>query len=297
MERKEFNEKVLELVKIYMPERISSQGKLVLNKQGKLNDTVLWGIMLEPENGKVTPIVYLEELYEDYMQGVSIIDLAKKFVKVYERAWDEKPDVNRFDFKIEKIKASLSFKVVNTSKNREMLKSVMHKIIDEDFSIVYYVEIAEGAYFNITKDFAKGINLDLEEMHSIAMVNTPKQFPVVFDKMKKFFEENYSSMYTEGMSDRFYIVTNEKKYYGASAIFYPGVIEQISKTLGGDFYAIPSSVHEWLIFKSDNIDEPLLMENTIESGNKNFCHSSEILADHLYMYDSRKKEFKKWKTP
>ena len=46
-----------------------------------------------------------------------------------------------------------------------------------------------------------------------------------------------------------YVLTNSEGAYGASALFYPGVKEKVSEVIGGDYYVLPSSIHEVLILK------------------------------------------------
>ena len=45
-----------------------------------------------------------------------------------------------------------------------------------------------------------------------------------------------------------YVCTNESKHHGASALMYPNFMDEVADKLGGDFYIIPSSIHETLLF-------------------------------------------------
>ena len=42
----------------------------------------------------------------------------------------------------------------------------------------------------------------------------------------------------------FYILTNEQKIDGAGVLFYPGVQELVAEKMNGDYFVLPSSVHE-----------------------------------------------------
>ena len=43
------------------------------------------------------------------------------------------------------------------------------------------------------------------------------------------------------------VVTNETGIDGAAAVFYPGVMDQLGEEIKGDFFILPSSVHELLL--------------------------------------------------
>ena len=43
------------------------------------------------------------------------------------------------------------------------------------------------------------------------------------------------------------ILTNSRKTYGACCILYPKVLEQLAERVDGDYYLIPSSVHEFIL--------------------------------------------------
>ena len=47
------------------------------------------------------------------------------------------------------------------------------------------------------------------------------------------------------------ILTNAGKTYGACCILYPKVLEQLAKRVDGDYYLIPSSVHEFILLPVD----------------------------------------------
>ena len=44
-----------------------------------------------------------------------------------------------------------------------------------------------------------------------------------------------------------FVITNEQTMDGASAIFYPEVMKQLGECFQGDFYILPSSIHETFV--------------------------------------------------
>lgn len=41
-----------------------------------------------------------------------------------------------------------------------------------------------------------------------------------------------------------YVASNQERIHGAGVIAYPKFMEEAEKRLGGDFYVLPSSIHE-----------------------------------------------------
>ena len=73
------------------------------------------------------------------------------------------------------------------------------------------------------------------------------------------------------------VVTNSSGYYGASAIFYDGVLEALK-----DYYLVPSSVHEWLAVPKSIADKVYLAQ-TIRLINRTEVIPKEVLSDFPYV--------------
>lgn len=73
------------------------------------------------------------------------------------------------------------------------------------------------------------------------------------------------------------VVTNSSGYYGASAIFYDGVLEALK-----DYYLVPSSVHEWLAVPKSIADKEYLAQ-IIRQVNRTEVSPKEVLSDFPYV--------------
>lgn len=83
-----------------------------------------------------------------------------------------------------------------------------------------------------------------------------------------------------------YILTTRDFSFGAVALFYPGVQERLARIMGGNYYAIPSSVHEFIILpESDRYGESALAQMLYEV-NRDVVEPEEVLTDTLYYYDA-----------
>lgn len=72
------------------------------------------------------------------------------------------------------------------------------------------------------------------------------------------------------------MITNSSGYYGASAIFYDGVLEALK-----DYYLVPSSVHEWLAVPKSVADKEYLAQ-VIRCINRTEVLPKDVLSDFPY---------------
>lgn len=83
-----------------------------------------------------------------------------------------------------------------------------------------------------------------------------------------------------------YILTTRDFAFGAVALFYPGVQERLARIMAGNYYAIPSSVHEFIILpESDRYGEAALAQMLYEV-NRDVVEPEDVLTDTLYYYDA-----------
>ena len=84
-----------------------------------------------------------------------------------------------------------------------------------------------------------------------------------------------------------YILTNEYKLNGAATILYRDVLEDFSKACDGDFYLLPSSIHEVILVPAKECNSFDEMTQMVQEVNETQVEAEELLADHAYYY-SRK---------
>lgn len=78
-----------------------------------------------------------------------------------------------------------------------------------------------------------------------------------------------------------YVVTNRRGEYGASAILNRKALKESLES--GDYIALPSSVHEWILLKDDGsigIEECCRIVREING--TDVVKDNEILADRAY---------------
>ncbi len=87
------------------------------------------------------------------------------------------------------------------------------------------------------------------------------------------------------------ILTNSAGINGAAALFYPGELQRIAEEVNGDFYAIPTSIHEAIITPAELAPAEETMQNSLMETLYGFTKQQEWLSDHIYYYDRSRQIF------
>lgn len=89
-------------------------------------------------------------------------------------------------------------------------------------------------------------------------------------------------MFVAGVSDNI---------HGAGVIAYPNFFEDAAEKLGGDFYVLPSSIHEVLLVRDNGEMTAKDLEAMVREVNATQVAPEEQLTDHVYHYDSKEHVF------
>lgn len=83
-------------------------------------------------------------------------------------------------------------------------------------------------------------------------------------------------------------ITNSNKYFGAAHIMNPNVMESLQNIFRGEFYILPSSVHELIAVDPKKFDQPdAEYEKMVQEINRSAVAYGEQLSDHIYRYRSK----------
>ena len=69
-------------------------------------------------------------------------------------------------------------------------------------------------------------------------------------------------------------------------MWYKGAQQKLAEKMQGNFYVIPSSVHELILLKDNlTLEDIEGVESTIQGANAENVEDSDFLSNHLYYYD------------
>ncbi|MEY8522378.1 hypothetical protein D7X98_11190 [bacterium 1XD8-76] len=295
-----------------LQEKLGMQVKVETIDVPKNNGIVLQGITIRRPGERIVPTIYLESFYEDYLEGRDLEDILEDFIEIYEEQETECfPD---FDFyqDYEKVKKKLAVKLINKKKNKKMLAEMPY--MDYlDMAIVFYCFVERGvpgtAAILVKNAHMEKWGVSLEKLYEDALSNAESILPGRirtmeellskllleedvpkwewpgkeqgdFPKLEGFAEEN-----AEPGGTPLLVLTNEKRYLGASCILYRGLLEKFAKSLGGNFYILPSSVHEVILLPENRIKSAENLLQVVMDVNRMQLAPEEVLSDTVYYYD------------
>ena len=283
MSREEFEESVEYSVIAIKEGHADTEIRNIESSHGKYR-----GLVVKSSRGgrfNVSPTINLDDLWEDYEKGVPYSYIAKRVEDMMNfRCPIDIEAFNDYILDYEKVKDRLFVSLVNQDKG---IKTEASEKI-EDLLLVAKIMVK-----NSDKDMASTVVVDdllrIWDKEGIEVLrdakrNSEKLLPYDLIDMAKMAgidcEDAPLSM----------IVTNKMKVQGASALFYPGMLRSISRAYkkrygSGDFYILPSSVHEVITMPKDDIINPDYLRATVYEANEgDIMNKNEILSYEVYEY-------------
>lgn len=274
---------------------LKSSVKASIHQTLKNNNTDRIGIMLSDESSNIFPTIYLEEFYQQYLNGRDTFDIANNITSLYseirfEHAWDTN-QIQEFGL----AKDQIVYKLINYEKNQRLLKDIPHlKFLD--LAIVFYLLLEQtekgAASILITNDMLKHWDQTLLKLYRCASINTPDLLTAELMPMQDVIQELLGKQpdgYKFDDESYMYVLSNEQRHFGAASILYNDVLENIGKILNDDYYILPSSIHEVIILPVKHACPQRDLNEMIVEINNTQVDEEEILSDHAYYYSRRLK--------
>lgn len=297
------------LVKEEIERRAGEAYSVRLNDVMKNNGVVLCGLTVMQDDSNISPTIYLNNYYEAYENGQATLGMViNDVMDVYNKNKVNRKLDMRYFLNYESVKGRIAYKLINTQKNKELLKDIPHMEF-LDLSIVFQFLISDenigAASILIHNAHAKLWGVDERELYKRAMQNTPKLLQyelknmrdviggILHSEINQYHEGDYNEYMEElGRCIPMYVLSNKNRTDGAACMLYPDLIGDFAKAMGSDLYIIPSSIHELLLLPAGDDDESGYIRDIIREVNETQLLEEEILSDSLYIYDSTSKEIK-----
>lgn len=285
-------------------ECLCSDAKVSVERVVKNNSLTLDGIVIRREGESLTPTIYLNGMYGEFRSGKTLDDIIEEIICIDKtQRMNCDIDINYFS-NFELVKESIFAKLINKEKNEELLKRLPHREF-LDLAIVYY-GMYEGfsdgvGTWNITKEILEAYSIDEDVLHQTAMNNSIQKRPYFIKNMLELLEEimpeeDFAQYIDEDMMlerrNPMYVMSNEDKTLGAITVLYPGVLNAFYEK-HGNFYVLPSSIHEVILIPvSEGIEEREL-QNMVEEVNRLALKQEEFLSDNVYIYEGEVNKLRK----
>ena len=275
---------------------LGKEFKVKIEDVVKNNDTTLKGLIISKEGSNVSPAIYLDPHYLQYVAGeLGVKEIVADILDVYKNC--DSPDNLDISFLLDwrRVKEKVIFKLVNCKQNQKLLKDTVY-LQWLDLALVPYILLKEDGVQNamilIKKHFLAEWKIDEEELFAIAMVNTPKLLKPNITSMKSFLEQTRPDMdlddgvriAMERPENFLYILSGENQANGAVCMVYLDVLKEFADKIGQDLYILPSSVHEVILLPVTTEDDIDYLAFMVRDVNNTQVEPDEILSFSVYKY-------------
>lgn len=290
MTYEKFKSTLIDSLKDWFPDSTNFNVRKII----KTNDTILDGLVISEKARNISPTIYLNHYYEDLSSGsYSFDEIVLRVLDEYrENKLSKNFDTECFT-EFDRAKEHIIFRLINTKKNKALLSDVPHvEFLDLSIVFAYLVDscdLSSMASILIHNSHMNVWGISKEDLYILAKKNTPKLLPEYFDTLDVVLTKLMGfDPYSECESKvPLYILTNERKTNGASVLLYDDLLLKLSEKLNGDFYILPSSIHEVLILPKSFAMPRNILDKMVIDVNTTEVAENEILSDHAYLY-SRK---------
>lgn len=266
---------------------------VTLNNVTKVNQT-LPALNIRKVNGALGTNIYLDQLYKKYEeQGARLDDCARKILEVYSDNVMEEASLTTMVLDMmaskEKITDKVFYKIINGSKNEELLLRAPYTAIEGSDLVMIFGILVPGSItgnatmtITITNLLMERLELSEEEVIKRAKENTPRLFPAIFKNMTEILSAILPP--DERKADlAMWVLSNEQNLNGASVLLYDGILDGIGERFGS-FYILPSSLHEVIIVREGEIESDFLRQ-LVQFVNQTTLDEKDFLSDKVFHYN------------
>jgi len=320
MNYQEFKDYIAEHVKDYLSEKYQG-ADVKMTEVCKNNNLKLDGLNISLPEENVSPNIYMNSFYEEFGAGRSMEEILKEIAKIRD-AHGVRKNLSIEDFlNFEKMKNNIIFHVVGTKENESRLSDMPYRL-ENDMAIIYRImakKTADGVVTTqITNQMMERLGVDESKLYEAALENTQREFPATFrpmnEVMKEIMQRDFMDMGFNTLSDNddmelflealfqesmeemqeerlpLFVLSNDRGINGAAALFYPDMKEQIADQMNGDYFVLPSSVHEVLIVPNNGVTDYQELKDMVNEVNQTQVAPDEVLTGEVYSYDRESKQ-------
>lgn len=271
--------------------------RVVKDKEEKL------GIVIKGSSGmSITPILYLEDVYKDFMENGNIekcvLDILARNKK-YTLPNDKEQVLLEEIVNWKKMSKYVYPLLINTERNIEQLIHMDHRSY-LDLALCYVVKIQDSNQkigFRITRVLSQVWNVTEEELYQTAIQNMKKDgyaIKSIFDTVENIRQLTTTSKELELLdklqaeelkaTEQMYILTNKENKCGATGLLDVDMIRGFSEKHKEDVFIIPASIHELILMLDSPMMDGSCIKEMVEEVNRKELHESEVLSDNVYYY-------------
>ena len=250
MEYREF----MEQIKKDLPERLSGtlEGAVVNTTQvDKLQGRSYEGLSIVPEGSMIGLTMDLQPYFQMLNDGMPYENIVEQIADRASGTYADRPAVTAESIgSYEAVKDKLMIQLIGREGNEGMLRTIPHHSI-EDMEIVYRLRVQDTemglASALVTNSMLGHYGITAEQLRQDAFASAVSHTPFEIKTMAEVLNELMGAEIIPQDELPMYVASNKERIHGAGVIAYPEFMKEASKRLGGDFYVLPSSIHEVIL--------------------------------------------------
>lgn len=273
MTYEEFKSTITKKLANYLPEEYK-EITVQFSQTQKVNETYESAIFSVPGH-RCSPTINIEERYN--AGCTSMQELADLLVQSFANA-------PTLDLSKGNILDNLFFEVINTDMNADLIKKIPHIDVCGDLVGIYRMKVGENLNemesLIVTNQLLKQADISEEELLRATTKSTDIILPPVSKSLSDMIYE--ITGVREPEQNMMYVMTNELKMFGANVLVNDTRLQEMADTLCGNFYIIPSSIHEVLAVPDNKPAE--MLQNIVKDVNNTQLRENEILSYKVFHY-------------
>ncbi|MGI6118916.1 MAG: DUF5688 family protein [Bilifractor sp.] len=256
------------------------------------------GIRLDLGNEAASPVLNLEPYYQEMTEGVSLQKELSRIKSDLADVMREVPEIPTGRVQnYEEMKDHLIMQVIPVKGNEERLKEMPHRKL-EDMAVVYRVMLdsrPDGQMsLLVTNPVLQQYGVSQEQLEADAAAAMKQRNAYSIRPLREVLAGLLGPEGEEpdtGTGDVLYIATNPQSMYGAGVIAHPDFMRDAAEVMKGDFFILPSSIHEVLLFRDDGAADYRDLEAMVKDINATQVEPKDRLTDTVYHYDTAEQVF------
>lgn len=247
----------------------------------KMNDQSLHGLTFQ-KGEEPAPTYYLDEMFTAYTSGVGTEELFSDLAHAYRDNLANGPMPTEIpDLEYRNIRRKVGVRLLGMDYNRQFLKTVPYREVGHGYALICEVHIgsSDGGLFStiVTNDMAEEYRYNMDELFDAALETAWKTHAASFDPVSRLLD-------SADEQETCFVLSTNRQMYGAAALFYPGTQDMIAHVLNEGYYAIPSSLHEFIIMRESQVPDPERLRQMVIEANRVIVRPEDVLSDNLLYY-------------
>lgn len=167
--------------------------------------------------------------------------------------------------------------LLEVERNEKYLREIPYQEVGNGFAYICqirHMDPSGNGFMSaaITKSLAESNEWDIDEIFRIAISNTLENAAPKLYRMNDAIFGNAQNLLDGSSHDctDLLVLTNPSQTFGAASLFLPDVIDKIHACLDNNFYAIPSSIHEFIIVP-ESLEINITSDSHVQRSKHNGC--------------------------